>query len=198
MNLQTKLFPWSVVLNLILIALIFWMWYENRRNGESAARDRKLLIAGKHHADSIAAHWEAQASTERHEREKDGAKAVEKEKRLLSDLNASKRRERRSRLDTVKLTLVDTIYAEYDTILANADHRRITDSLSFEREIGHLKQSKLVIQVAYDSTFSDLLRVNDALIVTEKKLTRMEKIAKALGISAGTLAVVVTILAIAL
>lgn len=188
----------STGVNIILISLLFWMWYENGQNQDSAARDRKVLIAGKHHADSIAAHWEAQASTERHEREKEGAKAVEKEKRLLSDLNASKRRERRARPDTVKLTLVDTIYAEYDTILANAEHRRISDSLSFEREIGHLKQSKLVIQVAYDSNFADLLRVNDALIVTERKLTRMEKLARFFGISAGTLAVVVAVLAIAL
>lgn len=183
---------------LIAIALLFWLWYENGENQASAARDRNVLIAGKRSADSIADHWKRLAdsthaewvrSDARHKHEMDSSAKARKP--MIA-------KERSQRPNPEATTLVDEIYTSYEIDLAKAKEQRQADSLAHAKEVETLKQSNLVIQVAYDSTFADLLRVNDALIVTEKKLTRMEKLARFFGISAGTLAVVVAVLVIAL
>lgn len=198
MNLQTKLFPWSVVLNLILIALLFWMWYENGRKGESAALDRETLLKSNDKLKTEIRSLDSARLAERSAREKIGSEYDASRARAISEIKALKRRERLLRPDTITLTLTDTIFAEYDTALMHADELRKADSLSFEREIKILQGSKLALETAYDNTFNQLMTTNDNLIRTEKKLSKMERLAKVLGISSATLAVIVAVLAIAL
>lgn len=180
---------------LILIGLLVWTFFDDGR-GDSSALDRETLIAGKKAADSIASRWERLADSAHTE-------WVKSDKRHKHEMDSSSKarkpmivRERSQRPNPETLTLVDTIYASFEEDLTKAKEQRETDSLSHAKEVETLKQSKLAIKTYADSTFNQLLTVNDALIVSEKKLSKMERIAKVLGISAATLAVIVVILAV--
>jgi hypothetical protein len=173
MNLQTKLFPWVTLALIIAVVLLVWMFFENGRNQESASLDRGRLIAGKQTADSIAAHWENESKAEhqrwvvsdaRHKHEMDSSKRTR---------SGMIRRERSQRADTVTKTLVDTVYASFENDLEKGRKQRVADSLSHAKELATLQQSKKTIAEAYDSTFADLLRTNDNLILVENKLEKV-------------------------
>lgn len=198
MNIQTRLFPWSVLLNIALIIALFFIFRANSSNQQSAALDRDRLLAGHEELKSNLAQQDSTYKAD----SAAWAKSDTKHKHEMdSSAKARKpmiRRERLSRADTATRTLVDTIYQSFESDLTKAKEMRKTDSLAHVKEIATLQQSKKDLSKAYDSTFSQLLTVNDALIVSEKRLTRVERIAKALGISSATMAVVVVVLAIAL
>lgn len=73
------------------------------------------------------------------ERAKDSIRGAKKEAAHLSDLNAFKRRERRQRPDTVKLTMVDTVYLVYDTMVSDLKNQRDSLKLSYQTEIAAME-----------------------------------------------------------
>jgi hypothetical protein len=197
-NVWRNRFAYAVGVIVILLGLLVWMFFENGKNQESASLDRGRLIAGKKASDSIAARWERLADSTHTE-------WVKSDKRHKHEMDSSSKarkplivRERSQRPNPETLTLVDTIYASFEEDLTKAKEQREIDSLSHAKEVETLKQSKLAIKTYADSTFLQLLTTNDNLIKVEKKLSKMEKLAAWLGVSTATLAVVVTILAIAL
>lgn len=188
--------PYYIVVILILISILFWMWYENGRKGESAALDRNILLKGNEILKADLKASQDSIKAERILRRFNDSTASKKETLARTEINRLKRKERLTRPNPDVITLTDTVFAEYDTALMHADERRKADSTSFEREIKILQGSKLALETAYDSTFNQLLTVNDNLIRTEKKLSKMDKLAKTLGISSGVLAMVAVILAV--
>lgn len=73
------------------------------------------------------------------ERREDSIRGAKKEAAHLSDLNAFKRRERRQRPDTVKLTMVDTVYLVYDTMVSDLKNQRDSLKLSYQTEIAAME-----------------------------------------------------------
>lgn len=188
----------AITTGLLIIAIVFIIsfYVSNSSNHESAALDRDRLLLDNAHLkaeirlrdkkiDSL--HIERKASDEKHRHQMDSSAKTRK---------GMIRKERSLRPDTTHVTLVDTIYTSFESDLAKAKEQRKADSLSHAKEVEILQQSKLDLETAYDDQFADLLKVNNSLILTERKLTRMEKIAKFFGISTATLAVICTVLAV--
>lgn len=200
MNLQTKLFPWSVVLNLIFIALLFWMWYENGRGAESADRHWNETIQ---QAEKRKDQDSVEIARLRHGR--DSAYKVASEQRSLYQEATNKRQGTLKELMALRTALgikPDTITIEIEkeaTAQRTADSleivrletKMLADSTSFEKEIFKTNDRYLQQVVISDQHFEKVQEL-------EQELTRVEKLARFFGISAGTLVVVVTILAIAL
>ncbi len=192
MNLQTKLFPWSVLLNIILAVALFMLFRALSVNSDSSSRDRNRLLEGNAHLKAELAKRDTVILRIQSDRATDSAKHASTQGSLKSQIRGLKRQLSEN---PGSLVIRDTIILKQDTLIADLETERDSLKISFREEIRVLGQSKLALEQAYDSTFSDLLRVNDELITTEKKLTRMEKIARVLGISTATLAVVVVVLA---
>jgi hypothetical protein len=113
---------------------------------------------------------------------------------LTSDLKASKRKERRLRVDTVTMTLTDTIFAQYDTIILKTVEQKRADSLSFEREIKILTGSNLKLDSANTAKLNFMISQSDIIESQDKKITKLERLAKVLGISTGALAVILALI----
>lgn len=73
------------------------------------------------------------------DRKDDSVRHTKENARLSGALNASKRRERNSRADTITISLTDTIYMKYDTLVANLKNERDSLKISFETSIDTLK-----------------------------------------------------------
>lgn len=200
MSIQEKLFPWSVLINIIVITLIFWMWYENGQTKGTFQRDREAVIR----------------SAELNQ-EKAQAKFDSLSVKIAKDSTAQAKRDSAATVKEIRLTgeirhwkrMRSTAGVKLDTftvvIEKKSDSLRAADSL----QIVALKQEKLILREdfkgqieAMTTKYLEQVTISDRwetdALEAERKLTRMEKIAKALGISAGTLAVVVAVLAIAL
>lgn len=180
---------------LISIGIIVFLIRANSENQESAALDRKELLKGNAHLKSELKLRDSVVLAIQSDRVKDSTEHAVKQGGLKSQINGLKRQLVEN---PGSLVIRDTIILKQDTLITDLENERDSIRLSFQDEIKILGQSRLALETAYDSTFSQLLTVNDALIVSEKKLTRMEKLARFFGISSATLAVVVAVLAIAL
>lgn len=194
MNIQTRLFPWSVLLNIALIISLFFIFRANSSNQQSAALDRDRLLAGNAHLKSELALRDTAIWRIQNDRALDSTMHASTQGGLKTQIKGLKRRLANSpEFEGIK-TVRDTIILKQDTLITDLENERDSIRLSFQEEIKTLGQSRLALETAYDSTFTQLLTTNDKLIVSEKKLSRMEKIAKALGISTVVLAIVTVIL----
>lgn len=116
---------------------------------------------------------------------------------LTSDLKASKRKERRLRVDTVTMTLTDTIFAQYDTIILKTVEQKRADSLSFEREIKILTSSNLKLDSANTSKLTYMVGQSDIIQSQDKKISKLQKLAMWLGISeAATIVILALVIAL--
>jgi hypothetical protein len=113
---------------------------------------------------------------------------------LTSDLKASKRKERRLRVDTVTMTLTDTIFAQYDTIILKTVEQKRADSLSFEREIKILTGSNLKLDSANTAKLTYMVKQSDIIESQDKKISKLQRLSKILGISTGALAVILALI----
>ena len=184
----------AILTGLLLIAMvvIYFLLDSVSEKDSTFKRDRLQSVAREAHLKSQVRLLDSARLAERHERETGDSLGRVKEKRLMSDLNASKKRERRSRADTMKLTIIDTVYAQYDTIILTAKAKMKADSASFEREIGILTQTNLKLDSANTGKFELTQSLYITLENQEKKISRLERISNALGISATALAVLVS------
>lgn len=190
----------STGVNIILIALLFWMWYENGRNSEASARHRNETIE---QAEKRKDQDSVEIARLRHGR--DSAYKVAYEQRSLYQEATNKRQGILKELKALRADLginPDTITVEIEkeaTAQRTADSleivrletKMLADSTSFEQEIFKTNDRYLQQVVISDQHFEHVQEL-------ERELTRMEKLARFFGISSATLAVVVSVLAIAL
>jgi hypothetical protein len=184
----------STAINIILIGLLVWTFFDDGR-GKSAALDRETLLKGNAHLKSELALRDSVVLAIQNDRATDSVEHAVKQKLLSGQIRGLKRQLLEN---PGSLVIRDTIILKQDTLIIDLENERDSLKISFKEELRVLGQSRLALEQAYDSTFNQLLTVNDALIVTERKLSKMEKVARFFGISAGTLAVIVAVLAIAL
>lgn len=174
MNLQIRLFPWSVLLNIALIIALFFIFRANSSNQQSAALDRDILLKGNSILKADLKASKDSIKAERLLRSSNDSVASKEQTIARTEIERLKRKERGLRGNPEVITLIDTIFAEYDTALMRAEQKSDDDSLSFEREIRILEQSHKDLTTAYDSTFSDLLSTNDRLISALKKVEELK------------------------
>lgn len=198
--ISRRAFPITVVLLILSLAFIFFLLRSNGENKEAHDRDREILIsAAKANQEKAQAKFDSIAiklvndSTVQAKRD---SVATVKETRLTIEIRHWKRLRNEAGVKIDTFTVV---------IEAKSDSLRTADSL----QIVALKQDKLTLKLDYTgqveamtTKYLEQVTISDRwegdAKDAEKKLTRMEKIAAWLGVSTATLAVVVTILAIAL
>lgn len=144
MSLQTKLFPWSVLLNIALAVFIFFLLRSNGENKEAHDRDREVLIKGaeqqKLKDDSIiTAERQLRAQEQaQHERDKKEYRKGRSENTIaISHLNAS-RDSAGIKVDpfTVKIEAKYQEQRVKDSLeIVRLEKKIFSDSSSFERSI---------------------------------------------------------------
>jgi hypothetical protein len=184
---------------LFLLTLTAFIWFhvEQGRADKNRKAERDSWIIRDAHLKSELKLRDSLISEERNKRALGESKFSEQQVRDKSEIERLKRKERASRANPTVITLSDTIYARYDTALVRAEEQSDRDSLSFETEIGILKQKEFKL----DSTASARLdfMISQSVLLDEKdqKISRLQRLARTLGISTGVLAVL-SILLIAL
>jgi hypothetical protein len=149
-------FAYSVGFILILGVVILFLIRSQGSNSEAFHRDREANQVRETHLIQQNKALDDLRKAERRLRWGiDSLYHIEKKSRLMAR-NELIRRERRTRPDTIRKTLVDTVYQVYDSaILASESHRK-ADSTSFEREIRILGQKNLKLDSANTAKFHKL------------------------------------------
>lgn len=172
----------ACVVILVLLGLAYLQFRAANENQTSAAGERNAYLRADSTLKSELRLKEAQILAERQGRhESDSLHDLEMTARM-SDLNASKRRERSMRQNPSNSgelehgQLIDSVYQKYDSALIAAEEQADKDSLSFEREIATLQAKTIDLTTAYNSTFSELLTVNDDLLRAKKGEVTWKKV----------------------
>ncbi len=110
-----KTLPWILLCIAVLVCVILW----NMLSGSEMSREaaKSVYLEQEKQLSKELAIERAKADAERHARKEGDSIHRLEIGGLTSDLKASKRKERRLRPDTVIMTLTDTIFAQYDTII---------------------------------------------------------------------------------
>lgn len=168
MNLQTKLFPWSVLLNIALAVLVFFLLRSNGENSEAHDRDREVLIsAAKANQEKAQAKFDSISiklvNDSTAQAKRDSAATV-KEKRLTGEIRHWKRLRNEAGVKIDTFTVV---------IEAKSDSLRTADSL----HIVALKQDKLTLKEDYrgqieamTTKYLEQIVISDAHESTAKEL----------------------------
>lgn len=168
MNLQTKLFPWSVLLNIALAVFIFFLLRSNGENSEAHNRDREVLIsAAKANQEKAQAKFDSIAiklvNDSTTQAKRDSAATV-KETRLTGEIRHWKRLRNEAGVKIDTFTVV---------IEAKSDSLRTADSL----QIVALKQDKLTLKEDYKgqieamtTKYLEQIVISDAHESTAKEL----------------------------
>lgn len=189
MSIQEKLFPWAVVVILILGALLFWMWYENGRNQTSAARHRNETIE---QAEKRKDQDSVEIALLRHGR--DSAYKAASEQRSLYQEATNKRQGTLKELKALRAALgikPDTITVEIEkeaTAQRTADSleivrletKMLADSTSFEQEIFKTNDRYLQQVVISDQHFEKVQELESAL-KKERKVKTVYKVLALIG-----------------
>ncbi len=138
--------PWILLAIAVLGCVILWNLYSGSEMSRQSAKS--VYLEQEKQLSKELAIERAKADAERHARKEGDSIHRLEIGWLTSDLNASKRKERRQRPDTVIMTLTDTIFAQYDTIILKTVEQKRADSLSFEREIKILTGTNLKLDSA--------------------------------------------------
>jgi hypothetical protein len=184
--------PWITTAIAVLVCVILWNLYNGSEMSREAAKSA-YLEQEKTFRREIAIE-KAKADAERHARKEGDSIHRLEIGGLTSDLKSSKRKERRLRVDTVTVTLVDSIFSQYDTIILKTVEQKRADSLSFEREIKILTGSNLKLDSANTAKLNYMVKQSDIIESQDKKITKLQRLAKILGISTGTLAVILALI----
>jgi hypothetical protein len=186
-----KYVPWVITAIAVLVAVILF----NMLSGSEISRQsaKSVFLEQEKALQRELAIEKAKADAERHARKEGDSIHRLEIGGLTSDLNASKRKERRLRVDTVTMTLTDTIFAQYDTIILKTVEQKRADSLSFEREIKILSGSNLKLDSANTAKLHFMIKQSDIIESQDKKISKLQRLSKVLGISTGAMAVILAI-----
>jgi hypothetical protein len=170
--------PFLILIILILSGLLFFLWRSSGEKDDTYHRDREQVL--KHDA-----HMKRELSL------RDSLILVLRSARVESNNNHVKKmdssegkrkgliaKERKQRPDTIRITLVDTIFTSFETDLKVEKAQRKADSSSFEKEI-HLLGSKVDILgkendyrlLKLDSAYTQLSDISGKLENRNKALT---------------------------
>jgi hypothetical protein len=179
---------------IVLLCLLFWTSKTSSDKDGRYKAEREKWILGEAHMKGEIRLRDSVISATREEREKADSLYHVSEKSRLTARNELKRRERSQRPDTIRKTLVDTVYASYDSALIAASEKSRADSLSFEKELSTLQAVRLDLDSANTSKFNVILDQSKDLESKEKKISRLEKLSSILGISSGVMAIILIII----
>lgn len=189
---NTNYLPWILLCIAVLVCVIIWNLYSGSEMSRESAKS--VYLEQEKQLSKELAIERAKADAERSAR-KEGDSIHRLEIGWLTrDLKASKRKERRLRPDTVIMTLTDTIFAQYDTIILKTVEQKRADSLSFEREIKVLTGTNLKLDSANTSKLNFMVSQSDIIESQDKKISKLQRLSRILGISAGTLAVILAVI----
>lgn len=180
MNLQTKLFSWSVLLNIALAVLVFFLLRSNGENSEAHDRDREVLIKGaeqqKLKDDSIIT-AERQMRTQeqaQHERDKKEYRKGRSENTIaISHLNAS-RDSAGIKVDpfTAKIEKKYKEQRVKDSLeIVRLEKKIFSDSSSFERQISAETDKYLQQVVISDQHLEEVQELKTDLKKEKKRKT---------------------------
>lgn len=188
--------PYYVGIILILLALVWFQWNSAGEEQRNRSEERERFLKSESKMKVELGLLEAQGLAEREARsKKDSVASLEKE-RDLGALNALKAKERRSRPNPTVLTLTDTVYAEYDSVLAKADLQRKADSLSFENEIRILGQRTMKLDSANDAKFHTVQELYTTISQKENLIDKLKGWVKGLGISSVALTALLILISV--
>ncbi len=184
--------PWILLAIAVLGCVILWNLYSGSEMSRQSAKS--VYLEQEKQLSKELAIERAKADAERHARKEGDSIHRLEIGWLTSDLNASKRKERRQRPDTVIMTLTDTIFAQYDTIILKTVEQKRADSLSFEREIKILTGTNLKLDSANTAKLHYMVSQSDIIESQDKKISNLQRLSRILGVSTGTLSVILALI----
>lgn len=191
-----KAFPWVALGLIAACVVIYFLLRSGSENGDTFRRDRNLaqtrearLQADKRALiDSARADSIARVKTDSLYRLLVASSTCER--------NALKRRERLSRPDTLIKTLVDTIYASYDTAIMRAHDKMKSDSISFSDEIAKRGLAYFKIDSANTAKHLKLDSAYVKLADLSDKVGSQKKVITFLGGVSAVLSVILVLIAV--
>jgi hypothetical protein len=200
MSIQEKLFPWSVLINIIVITLIFWIFFENGNTKDTFQRDREIAAKANAKLRADQAQDSIEIAQERLKRKEDSVKAVarevaykSKEKGFLATIRNL--RTVRNELGIVIDTTTAKIEKEYqdqrvrdstEIIALQTDKNKIFTSMS--RELSIVGKQNIKLDSAYTAQFT---RAQEQSVKLEKVTGQRNKIAIAAILEAAVIVLMI-------
>ena len=130
-----------IIVILLLLGLAYLQYSSALGERENREADRERYLTRQAATDAGIRARDSVILRIQSDRKSEAAKYAQNQSVATSEIKALKRRERKTRVDSVILTLTDTIFAEYDSMLIRCNDQMSSQKASYEQEIDSLESN---------------------------------------------------------
>jgi hypothetical protein len=192
--ISRRAFPITVVLLLLTWGAFILFHVEQGRTDKNRKAERDSWIISDAHLKSELKLRDSLISIIQNDRAKDSAIHASKQRSLSGQIRGLKRQLLEN---PESLVIRDTIILKQDSVISDLETERDSIKVSFREEIRILKQKEFKLDSAATARLDFMISQSVLLDEKDQKISRLQRLARTLGISTGVLAVL-SILLIAL